>query len=107
MIKNDGQLFLVYTSATEEEGASVFFYDLENGRTCARVRKAELFIDCFPHQTDVDVTLMRYIIKEEIFLRKVDFKKFQTNVQSLDQEENIYEVAPDDQTIVTKSPLKR
>ena len=75
MIKNDGKLYLAYTSATEELGASLYLYDLKNGRTCARVSKAELLIDIYPHKTDPGVTLMRYIIQKEVFLRSVDFKK--------------------------------
>ena len=47
---------------------------------------------------------MRYVIEKEIFLRKVDFKKFLTNNQSTIQEA-IYEVAPDDQTIINKGPI--
>lgn len=61
MVKNQGKLFLAYTSATEEEGACLYFYDLQNNRTCAKVGKADLLIDCYPHKTDTEVTLVRYI----------------------------------------------
>ena len=59
MIKTQDKLFLAYTSATEELGNSLYFYDLENKRTCAKV-KAELLLDSYPHQSDEDLTLIRY-----------------------------------------------
>lgn len=50
LIRNEESnlLLLTYTSAKEESGASLYFYDLEKGRTCVSLKKAELFIDCHP-----------------------------------------------------------
>ena len=76
LIKNVGKLFLAYTSATVEEGPCLYFYDLENRMTCAKVSKADLLIDCYPHQTDKKLTMIRYIMDETIYERSVDFKQF-------------------------------
>ena len=86
LIKNGGKLFLAYTSATVEEGPCLYFYDLENRRTCAKVSQADLLIDCYPHQTDEGLTLIRYIMDETLFERSVDFKQFNAIEPSLDQE---------------------
>ena len=64
---------MAYTSAVVKEGPGIFFYDLENGRTCAKVSKADLMIDCYPHQTEDRLTLVRYIIDETLYERSVDF----------------------------------
>ena len=76
MIKNGSKLFLAYTCATVEEGPCLYFYDLENRRTCAKVSKADLLIDCYPHQTDEGLTLIRYIVDETIYERSVNFNQF-------------------------------
>ena len=62
LIKNGDKLFLAYTCATEVE-ACLYFYDLENNRTCAKVSKAELLVDCYLDKTDEEVTSthIRYI----------------------------------------------
>ena len=67
---------MAYTSATVEEGPCLYFYDLENGRTCAKVSKAELFLDSYPHQSDERLTLIRYVDDEKLYERSVDFKQF-------------------------------
>jgi len=71
MINNGGKLFLAYTSVTTLQ--SLYFYDLENGRTCAKVPNAELFIECYPNKTDPGLTFIRYIKDKDMFLRSVDF----------------------------------
>ena len=77
LIRNEegNLLLLAYTSATEESGASLYFYDLEKGRTCVSLSKAELLIDCLPSQTDARLTNIRYIQDEEIYVRSVDFSQ--------------------------------
>lgn len=75
LIQNDGNLLLVYTSATEAEGPGLYFYDLKSSQTCAKVSKAELFLDCYPHQTDAGVTNIRYIIGDKVAERSIDFKQ--------------------------------
>ena len=72
MINNGGKLFLAYTSVSTFQ--SLYFYDLESSRTCAKVPNAELLIECYPHKTDPGLTCIRYINDKDMFLRSVDFK---------------------------------
>lgn len=86
MIKIEGKLFLAYTFATEGVGPSLFFYDLQNGRTCARISKADLLIDCYPHTDDgVTKTHIRYIENETVFVRSIDFNQILSGEDSPDQ----------------------
>ena len=78
LIKNEGNLFLTYTSASTETGACLYFYDLSNRRTCAKVSEAELFIDCYPHKTEVGITNIRYTQKDNLVERSVNFRQFLT-----------------------------
>ena len=67
-----GILLLAYTSSTEEYGPCLYFYDLENRRTCAKVNKAEILVDCYPHPTESGITFIRYISNEKISVRSVE-----------------------------------
>ena len=92
IIKIEGKLFLAYAFSIEAYGSSLFFYDLQNGRTCARISKAELLIDCYSHTDDgVTKTHIRYIGNETVFVGSVDFNQILLGKDSLDQP--IYDIA--------------
>ena len=79
----------------------MYFYDLENNRTCAKVSNGELLLDSYPHQSDEGITLIRYIMEETLFERSVNFSLIKSNGSSLEQE--IYQIDSDDSNLTNQS----
>ena len=72
---------IVYSSPTIEQGPCLYFYDLETGRTFAKISKAELFVDSFLNE---EITSIRYIVGEKIFVRSIDFEQLMSQDKKLD-----------------------
>ena len=81
----------------------MYFYDLENGRTCAKVSKAELLIDCYEHPTDARLSNIRYMQDHQIIVRSVDFSQSVTNMDNHHQ--HIYEIDRDNTNLIAHTKI--